>query len=138
MIAWGPGSFQNEEGNDWIDELVESQDLSSIVLALQSIVEFAGTEDLEAQDCACAIVACEVVATAGGNPAKDLPKKLRKFIEEMAIGVTAPVQSLAAKTLEKVKQTPAMLRQFKEAGTLDEWLDNIEGLERRIAEAAIA
>ena len=132
MIAWGPGPFENEEGTDWTDDLIESRDLASIVLAMQSVVEFAGTDELETQDCAIALVACECVAAANSQPHKDIAKRLSDFLAEMNIGVDENALGLARKAVEKVKQTPAMLRHFKDAGTLDEWLDSLENLESRL------
>jgi hypothetical protein len=132
MYAWNTGSFDNEHATDWLDDLIESADLSSIVLALQTAVEFGGTEDLEAVDCACAVAAAEVVAAAAGNPSGELPKKVTEFVEAQGIAVAPKVLALARKSLSTIKRSSSLRSYWKGEGSLSEWLDSLDELEGRL------
>ena len=133
MQAWGPGNFDNEHATDWLDDLYESEDLDAIILAMRSVIELAGTEELDVVDCACALAAAEIVAAAAGKSAKDFPRRAMGFIDTMQIGVAENVKKLARDCVEAVQSRSPLLTHWKKEGMLGEWLTELEGLSERLA-----
>jgi hypothetical protein len=132
MYAWSTGSFDNEHATDFANDLVESEDLQSVLLALQAVIENAETEDLDATDCAVAVAAAEVVAAVAGSPGSGLSKPLKAYVDSLGNGVSASVRKLAQDAVGFVKRRSSLRTHWKGAGMLSEWLDDIEALESRL------
>lgn len=73
MGTWGSSVFENDAAEDWMGELLEEGRSPLIDQALRA-VERGSTE---ADDCAAALAAAEVVAAARGWPVRGFPKDLK-------------------------------------------------------------
>lgn len=130
--AWGVGVFENRDATDWLEDLIDTEDLQAIMLALGSVVEFAGTEELDSIDCCIALAAAEVVAAAGGKPSQEMTMPAKRFLKRMNLGVARPVQELSLKALDRVRTQGSLLQHWKQAGMLGDWLNVVEDLETRL------
>lgn len=130
--AWGTGVFDNRDATDWLEDLIDTEDLQAIMLALGNVVELAGTEELDSIDCCIALAAAEVVAAAGGKPSKEMTMPAKRFLKRMNLGVARPVQELALKALDNVRTQGSLLKHWKQANLLTEWLGVLESLEERL------
>lgn len=132
MQAWGTGVFENESANDWLEDLIDSGDLDAIPMAMQGVLEFSGTDEIEAVDCAVALAAAEVVAIANNKPGRLLPPPALKFVEDHSIGVTKTTLGVARKTVETVREKSPLLSYWKGVGKLVEWLEELDSLSDRL------
>ena len=71
MGAWNASSFDNDDAQDWLAELDESENIDLLVKALADVTENEGY--VEAPEAQRAVAAAEVVAAMKGYPAVDLP-----------------------------------------------------------------
>ena len=65
MGAWSHEPFGNDEANDWAYELEETEDLSHVEAALDTVLKTAGY--LEASEASCGVAAVEVIAKILGR-----------------------------------------------------------------------
>lgn len=132
MQAWGPGSFENEPANDWLEDLIETQDFDMIPMAMHGLMETIGTDELELVDCCVAMAAAELVAAANKKPLKELPPTAKQFIEEHNLGATKSMLAVARKCLDILVERSPLRTHWKSADQLVEWMEAVEDLAKRL------
>ena len=70
MGAWGAGSFENDVASEWAAELADGGDVAMVRATLATVVTCPADEVLESEEGAEGLAAAEVVAAAGGRPAR--------------------------------------------------------------------
>lgn len=126
MGAWGPGSFDNDDALDWLDDLVDGASD-----AIRAALEATDAEYLEAPDASSALAAAEVVAAAAGRPAADLPGEVSEWLEEHGTRQAAALAPLARRAVERVRRD-SELKELWEEGDPSEWLAAVDGLLERL------
>ena len=134
MGAWGHNTFDNDDAADWIADLENSTDMSTILEALNRVTDDA--EDyLEAPECSNAVAAAEVVAALNGNASPDLPDSVREWVH----GKPAADDALNARAHQAVDAVLAKseLKELWEVNTEDypDWVACLNGIKARIPTA---
>lgn len=134
MGAWGTGSFENDDALDWLGDLAESDDLSTLESTLDAVIDT--DEDLiEAPDCCTALAAAEVVAALHRKPCDSLPQEAAGWVK----GKAKPGDALVRKARDAVAEIGTdqseLLELWKDAepADLQKWLNGIEDLKKRLA-----
>ena len=78
MGAWATDSFSNDDALDWLEAFTAAPTLEMLRDTLDAIL--AEDEELEAPDCAEAIVAAEIVASLNGRPSPKIPDDLKVWL----------------------------------------------------------
>ena len=130
MGAWGARSFENDDALDWVWELEESSDDSVVRAALAAVHE---DGVVEAPEAACACAAAEVVAAAGGSPAKWLPNEVTAWVAAHGAAV-AGLRDEARAAVQRIAETSELQQLWAEAGAA-EWDAGIGDLLGRLAPA---
>jgi hypothetical protein len=131
----GTGTFENDGAADFLNRLLDGNDLREVYEVLDSVLQ--QDDYLEVDYGQEAIAAAEVVALLKGKPAKDLQHRLIEWHETYALSVDEALVAKAVQAVEKAYSDPEIseIRALFEEGD-DEWLSqwsaNIEGLLARL------
>jgi hypothetical protein len=132
MGAWGVKYFDNDDAGDFMGDLAESRDWSTVTAALNAAIAV-GDEYLEAPERGAAIAAAAVVANRkAGLEVSDFPDDL------VVIGNLGPPTSdivgLALKAVARVQTEPSeLLGLWAEADQVAEWLTTLSALDRALS-----
>lgn len=132
MGAWSASNFDNDDALDWLDDLCDSGDESSVRSALSTVAEWPADEYLEAIDCCVALAAAEIVAAALGNPAADLPEETEDWLDRNAWEPGAEEIRLAHAVITRIKVNSELKDLWEDSDSYDEWLAVIQDLESRL------
>ncbi len=135
MGAWGPGSFENDDAQDWLREL-KSLTVDDLY---PTIARAADNPDyLEAPESSTAIAAAEVIATLKGAPPSATPKEIADWVSAAQSQIKeASLPKMAAITLravQRVRTNSELKDLWLEADGLNEWSANLHDLEKRLAD----
>ena len=137
MGTWGVGVFENDNACDWAYELEESDDLSVIESALDSVLD-SGADYLDADVAEEGLAAAEVVACLQGNCSHKnaYTESIQAWIAAHPFQVNAELAQKAAKVVERVVTDPSELKElWGESEEPDEWETVVAGIRERIITA---
>lgn len=130
MGAWGAGSFENDDAMDWIAGVAESRDRAAISTALDAAAGATGC--LEAPECSEALAAAEVVAAGLGRPSGDAPEEVATVVAHFPSEKWSELLDLARRAVTRVRNESELRDLWKEADSLDEWLERVDELRARL------
>jgi len=131
MGAWGPGPFQNDDAGDWVWDLESDDDGSVVIEALSIIVDTPIDEQPEATECAHALAAAEVVASARGPRSDGLPDEANVWINAHAARIDRSWLALASGAVERV-MIDSELKDLWDEARDDSWSEGVADLVRRL------
>lgn len=130
MTTRETGNFGNDDATDWAYELEESSGPDVLKDAFKAIN---GNGYPESPDCCIALAAAEVVAAAKGNPSPDLPDDVRKWLEDQEeLNSIKALVKTAITAVNKVSTKSELKDTWEESDSWHEWLQEVEGLRRRL------
>lgn len=80
MGAWGEEVFENDSAEEWGEQLTSQNGTAFVLRPLRSIAKTRVGLVLEADSCACALAAAEVIAAAQGYPCRGLPEEINEWL----------------------------------------------------------
>ena len=139
MGAWGPGAFENDAAGDWAWEIEDAATEEDAVRIIESALRVTGgasaDQYLDADQASRALAAAEIVAAALGRTARDLPESVTDWLAAHRQAVPAAMRELARAAVARVIGPGSELAElWEESGDRTEWLDQVRGLQRYLAE----
>lgn len=134
MGTWGVGVFDNDSAMDWVEELVQEEDLDYVVAALQTAVSFAGNQQasLEEPEAAEALAAAEVIAALSGNASQQLPEDVIEWLNGQQHRIET-LMELARKAVEIVRSRSELRDLWEESTEKDAWNAVLDDLMHRLS-----
>ena len=135
MSTWGLGIFENDDAMDWVYELQESDDLSLVESALDTLIGGIG-DYLDAYDCAVALAAAEVVAALVGNPFDDLPEEVADWVDRQqengALEIDTDLVRRSVQGVDAVVGESELKELWVENEELESWYTVVDDLLERL------
>jgi hypothetical protein len=134
MPGWGPGSFENDDAQEWLTTLA-----SLGVDDLQVPLVRAADNDayMETAESSVAIAAAEAVAALKQVPSPVLPKEIAEWVGRVTSQTTNTAipefAALAARAVQRIRTNSELKDLWLEADGLNEWSANLRDLETRLA-----
>ncbi len=119
MGVWGPGTFENDDALDWVNELERSEDLSVIVATFNLVVD-SSANYVEAFDSSTALAAAEVVAALAGSPRSSLPDQVIQWLH-VHQSVDMDIVSKARQAINTILHNSELKELWEEVGQFEEW-----------------
>ena len=128
--ATGPGSFENDDAWDWVNDCTRSAGPKAIAAAFRTV----SGSYVEAPEASAAIAAAEVVAAARGKPGPGFPGELRDWLERQTRAEIAGLAPVAVKVIERIANGPGSELQtlWKQSKHYDRWQRNMQDLLARL------
>jgi hypothetical protein len=127
MGAWGAGSFDNDEANDFADDLVEGT-----VLLDELLETVDAAEEINALEATQAIAAAETVAALRRKPNEKIPEELEIWVSKQRMGFVDA--QLAIRVVEKIREESELKQQWDDAAEEEKnaWYAAIDDLLARL------
>lgn len=129
MGAWGYGNLENDSVLDWVEELLESNDLSLISEAIDEVLE---DDELDADTASIAIGAAEVLAALQGRHGEEAYDEELAAWMKQRLGQGADLLAKAQAALIKILDESELKTLWEESESYEEWVRTIKELERRL------
>ena len=130
MGAWGSGSFENEDAQDFLGRLksLEIEDLRQILARAADERDY-----MEARESSVTIAAAEVIAASTGAPSSNVPREIADWLSTARNGFTPDLSELARRAVNKVRLNSELKDLWLEAEGLNDWSAGIRDLEQMLA-----
>lgn len=133
LRVWGTGSFENEAAMRWVEHLEDAPDLEWVVSSLDEVLELDEAGDAPDSGAASrAIAAAETVAALASEPSSSLPEEVRQWCFDNPGAELDEITPRALQALGVVLGESALREVYEEAGDLDGWEAEVEGLRDRL------
>ncbi|MBR2568238.1 MAG: DUF4259 domain-containing protein [Paenibacillus sp.] len=129
MGAWGYGNLENDSVLDWVEELLESNDLSLISEAIDEVLE---DDELDADTASIAIGAAEVLAALQGRHGEEAYDEELAAWMKQRLGQGADLLPKAQAALTKILDESELKTLWEESESYEEWVRTIKELEQRL------
>ncbi|MCU6708911.1 DUF4259 domain-containing protein [Paenibacillus sp. J5C_2022] len=129
MGAWGYGSLENDTVLDWVEELLETEDLSLISESIEMALD---DRYLDADTASIAIGSVEILAALQnklGNEKYD--DELEEWINRHK-GQGKELLLKAQKALERIQLESELKELWEESENFENWIEAMKELECRI------
>ncbi|TVS08200.1 MAG: DUF4259 domain-containing protein [Phycisphaerales bacterium] len=132
MGDWGYGAFDNDDAGDWAYDLEESDDLSLVEEAIDTVLEAEGY--LDAPDASVALAACEVIARLQGRFGKrdSSTETVDAWVEAHPLRVPPELVERADRAIDRIIGPESELRELWDDAGSEAWLAAVEELRGRV------
>ncbi len=131
MSAWGYRTFENDNASDWVAELEQTKDLTSVKAAVNAVLR-GPRKYLTTFACCQALAAAEVIAALHGHPAEELPTRLKSWMSEKPAPEPLLVQR-AASAVDAILNDSELKEVWAETSDFAAWQASVMGLKARLA-----
>ena len=128
-MAWGTGSFENDEAAAWLKSLhaVMPEDLTRMLVEAADDPAY-----LEAPAASVAVAASEVVAALNGAPSEARPPEIADWARKHARAFTPELKAVAVRALDRVRRNSELKDLWMEADGLNDWITALKDLQTRL------
>ena len=128
-MAWGTGSFENDEGAAWLKNLhaIMPEDLTRILEQAADDPAY-----LEAPAASVAVAASEVVAALNGAPSEGRPPEIADWTRKHARAFTPELKAVAIRALDRVRRNSELKDLWLEADGFNDWVAALKDLQTRL------
>lgn len=132
MSADGIGSFDNDDGMEWLDGF-GGDGASAVLAALETVTDLDADDFLAATEAAHALAAAEVVAAARDGDMSRIPKDAIPRVKENVgkIGA-AKLVGTARKAVARVLKQSELKETWEDSADAEDWDDNVRELLERL------
>ena len=133
MAAWGTKTFEEDTANDWIQELIDSEDAREFLSESLSI----DPGYIEADQAAIVLAASETLIALLDEPRIGVPGALVDWVGDNECDDVSDLPEVALPALAKVLGKESELREiWSDSEDFDGWLENIESMREVITQMA--
>lgn len=132
MGTWGEAVFECDAAEDWVEQLVSQGKTAIVLKPLTSVLKMRAGGVLEADLCASALAAAEVIAAAQGHPCRGLPDEIRDWLGERDFAPSPADVKLARDAVTRIA-TSSELRELWENARA--WSTGLKKLVERLDRA---
>ena len=130
MAAWGTKTFEEDTANDWIQELIDSDDPREFLI--ESVSTEAGF--IEADQGSAVLAAGETLIALLDEPRDGVPGELVDWVGVNECDDVSDLPELAVESIDRVLGNQSELRDvWSEAEDFEEWLENIQQMRELLA-----
>jgi len=135
--TWGAGLFQDDLATDFAAQIVDGDGLAVLRRALAAAGQARG--HLLYEFAVQGLIAAEVLAALGGQPAKAMPPELQDWVvAHRSDAIRDALWSLARSAVERVKQDSEISELWARSNEFGRWIEKVDDLLSRLAQAASA
>ena len=133
MAAWGTKTFEEDTANDWIQELIDSEDAREFLTESLSV----DPGYIEADQAALVLSASETLIALLDEPRIGVPGELVDWVGDNECDDVSDLPEVALPALAQVLSNESELRDiWSDSEDFDEWLENVESMREIITQLA--
>lgn len=129
MGTWGHGNLENDTVLDWVEDLLETQDVSLIAESIEMVLE---DHYLDADTASIALGAIEILAALQNRPGNEkYDDELQEWILQLK-GQGKDLLVQAQKALIKIVTESELKELWEETEKFENWKQTVRDLEKRV------
>lgn len=130
MAAWGTKTFEEDTANDWIQELIDSEDPREFLVESLSI----DPGFIEADQAAAILAAGETLIALLDEPRVGVPGELVDWVGDNECEDVSDLPETAVASIVKVLGNESELRDiWNESEEFEEWQENVDQMREVLA-----
>jgi hypothetical protein len=134
MSAWGISNFENDSALDWVNNIIEQKEVSSLSGSIDKFIANFSIEETTLIECSVFLTVAETIAGLVGNPAEDFPDELKDWSETKYIKIEQITMDNAIKGIELILKDSEAKEMFLDSGYYTSWENAQTDLIKRLAE----
>lgn len=134
MSAWGLSNFENDSALDWVSNIIEHKEVSSLSSSIDEFIANFSIEETTLIECSVFLTVAETIAGLVGNPAEDFPDELKDWSETKYIKIEQITMDNAIKGIELILKDSEAREMFLDSGYYASWEKSQKDLIKRLAE----
>jgi ankyrin repeat protein len=133
MGMWGVKALENDGAADWVDELVESGDRTTLLKPLKSLASTRGPADLD--DSIEGLAGAEIIAGSRHEPVRGPTAECRKWVREKGFAPTDAEVKLTIKAVARVRDHSQLADSWRAEERFEPWAAELDRLTARLQQA---
>ena len=133
MSAWGISNFENDTALDWVNEIIQEQEIAVLKESINSFLEGFSVEDTSLIDCSKFLTIAETVAAIIGSPNEDFPEELKDWVESKYIKVERSTIDDAKKGVKLIMTDSEAKEMYLDSGYFKSWEKTQRDLIKRLS-----
>lgn len=131
MAAWGTKTFEEDTANDWIQELIDSDDAREFLIDSISI----DSGFLEADQASAILATGETLIALLDEPRSSVPSELVDWAGDNECDDVSDLPEITLPAIDKVLTEDSELNNiWAESEDYEEWKENVEGMREILAQ----
>ena len=133
MSAWGISNFENDTALDWVNEIIQEQEVTSMEESITSFVNDFSVEYTSLMDCSKFLTIAETLAALIGSPDEDFPEELKDWVESKYIKIEQSTIDNAKRGVKLIMTDSEAKEMYLDSGYFKSWEKAQRGLIKRLS-----
>ena len=121
MSAWGISNFENDTALDWVNEIIQEKEITSLEESINSFLHEFSVECTSLMDCSKFLTIAETVAALIGKPDLDFPEELKEWVDSKCINVEQVTIDAAKKGVKLIMTDSEAKEMYLDSGYFKSW-----------------
>ena len=121
MSAWGISNFENDTALDWVNEIIQEQEVNSLNQSINSFLQEFSVERTSLIECSKFLTIAETVAACIGSPDEDFPEELKDWIESKYVKIDQLTIDNAKKGVKLIMTDSEAKEMYLDSGYFKSW-----------------
>ena len=134
MSAWGISNFENDTALDWVNEIIQEQDLTSLKDSIDSFLKDFSVEHTSLIECSRFLTIAETIAGLIGSPNEDFPEELNDWVESKYINIDKSTIDDAKKGVKLIMTDSEAKEMYLDSGYFKSWEKAQKDLIKRLSQ----
>ena len=134
MSAWGISNFENDTALDWVNEIIQEKEVTSLEESITSFVNDFSVEDTSLMDCSKFLTIAETLAALIGSPDEDFPEELKDWVESKYIKIEESTIDNAKRGVKLIMTDSEAKEMYLDSGYFKSWEKAQKDLIKRLSE----
>ena len=133
MSAWGISNFENDTALDWVNEIIQEQEITGLKESINTFLKDFSGESTSLIDCSKFLTAAETVAAIIGSPNEDFPEELKEWVESKYIKIEQITIDAAKKGVKLIMTDSEAKEMYLDSGYFKSWEKAQKDLIKRLS-----
>ena len=134
MSAWGISNFENDTALDWVSDVVQKKEVSSLKDTISAFLASFSADETSLIECSKFLTIAETIAGLVGSPAEDFPEELNDWVESKYIKIEQATIDHAIKGAKLIMSDSEAKEMYLDSGYFKSWEKTQKDLIKRLSE----
>ena len=133
MSAWGISNFENDTALDWVNEIIQEKEITSLEESIKSFLQDFSVEYTSLMDCSKFLTIAETVAALMGKPDSDFPEELKEWVDSKSFNIDEVTIDAAKKGVKLIMTDSEAKEMYLDSGYFKSWEKAQKDLIKRLS-----
>lgn len=133
MSAWGISNFENDTALDWVNEIIQENEITSLEESIKSFLQDFSVESKSLIDCSKFLTIAETVAALMGKPDTDFPEELKEWVDSKSFNIDQVTIDATKKGVKLIMTDSEAKEMYLDSGYFKSWEKAQSNLIKRLS-----